>query len=117
MMNTTIKMHNNSRMSQIVIHNGTIYLSGKTAQKEGDIRQQTLEILQGIDNMLAEAQSSRSNLLSAQIWLKNMDDFDAMNEIWEDWLVDAIPPARACTQSTFAKPHYLIEIQVVAAKV
>ncbi|KGD76744.1 hypothetical protein HA49_04465 [Tatumella morbirosei] len=116
-MNTTIKMHSNSRMSQVVIHNGTIYLSGKTARNEGDIHQQTMEILQSIDNLLAEAQSSKSHLLSAQIWLKNMHDFDAMNEIWEAWLKDVIPPVRACTQSAFAKPHYLIEIQVVAAKV
>jgi len=116
-MNPTIqRIGGNTRLSQIVIHRETVYLAGQTSQLvEGDIRAQALDIFAKIDALLDKAGTHKSNMLSAQIWLTDMGDFEPMNLMWEAWLNGAIPPVRACVQAGFAKPSYLIEVQVIAA--
>ena len=70
------------RMSQVVIHNSTIYLSGQVpADYSSPIKDQTQQVLDKVDGLLEEAGSDKSRLLSAQIWVKDMADFDEMNEV------------------------------------
>lgn len=71
-----------TRMSSIVIHQGTVYLCGQVAKdKYQNITEQTMTMLEEVDTLLAQAGSSREHLLSATIYLKDMNDYDAMNEI------------------------------------
>ncbi|NBF02524.1 RidA family protein [Pseudomonas sp. Fl5BN2] len=105
------------RFSEAVIHNQTVYLAGQVSQLvEGDIRAQTDDVLQQIDTLLAKAGTDRSHLLSAQIWLKDMADYAAMNQLWDAWLANVKAPVRACVQAPMAKPHYRIEVLVIAAQ-
>lgn len=105
------------RMSRIVIHNQTVYLSGvvPTNTTEG-IALQTKNILMQIEALLIKAGTDKSRLLMAQIWLKNIaTDFAEMNQVWEEWLdADGIP-ARATCESKLAREDILIEITVTAA--
>ena len=79
--------HGNQRMSQIVIHGDTIYLAGQVAaDASADIKVQTQQVLQKIDDLLAEAGSDNSKILSAQIWLANIGHFAKMNEVWDSWV-------------------------------
>ncbi len=72
-----------SRMSQVVIHNGTVYLSGQVPEDwSAPIAAQTQQVLNRIDAQLAEAGSDKSKLLQAMIWLDDVREFDAMNEVW-----------------------------------
>jgi enamine deaminase RidA (YjgF/YER057c/UK114 family) len=103
------------RLSQTAIHNGTVYLSGQTSQLDAGIAEQANDVFQKIDRLLSDAGTNRTRLLWAQIWLTDMDDFDAMNLEWETWLKDTEPPVRACVHSVLAKPGYKIEVQVIAA--
>ncbi|SEQ49927.1 Enamine deaminase RidA, house cleaning of reactive enamine intermediates, YjgF/YER057c/UK114 family [Pseudomonas sp. NFPP19] len=106
-----------ARFSQAVIHNRTVYLAGQVSQlTEGDIRAQTQDVLQQIDALLARAGTDKGHLLSAKIWLKDMADYPAMNLLWDAWLEGVQAPVRACVQAPMAKPHYRIEVLVIAAQ-
>ncbi len=110
------RQHTNSRMSQIVIHGNTIYLAGQVADdKSADITLQTQQVLDKIDTLLAEAGSSKSNILSAQIWLTSIGHYSEMNCIWDAWVPEGNAPARACIEARLAAPEYLVEIGVIAA--
>jgi enamine deaminase RidA (YjgF/YER057c/UK114 family) len=106
------------RMSQAVIHNGTVYLAGQVASnsKDGSVAEQTREILKNIDSLLAEAGSHKGQLLTATIWLTDMATFGEMNSVWDSWVVQAATPARATVCSPeLAAEGYFIEIAVTAA--
>jgi len=112
------RLHKNSRLSRVVIHGDTVYLSGLTADRlDGDVADQTAQILAKADALLAEAGSSRASLLTASIWLKHVvDDFDAMNVVWSQWIDPENPPARATVEANLALPGILVEIQLTGAK-
>ncbi len=104
------------RMSQIVVHGGTVYLAGQVPDDfSADIRTQTQQVLDKIDGLLTEAGSSRQAMLSATIYLRDIADFAAMNEIWDAWVVQGHTPARACVEAHLAHADILVEISVIAA--
>jgi len=104
-----------TRMSQVVIHNGTAHLAGQVGTEGAPVADQTRATLAAIDALLAEAGTDRSRLLTAQIWLASMDDFAEMNAVWDAWIDPANPPARWCGEARLATPGYLVEIIVTAA--
>jgi enamine deaminase RidA (YjgF/YER057c/UK114 family) len=105
------------RMSRAVIHGGRVFLAGLTANDTSqDIKGQTKQILDKIDSYLAQAGSSKSNLLSANLWIKDMALFADMNSVWNAWVDPENPPARACVKAEMARPEVLVEIMVTAAK-
>ncbi|WP_201555495.1 RidA family protein [Psychrobacter sp. 72-O-c] len=110
------KLHSNQRMSKIVIHNQTIYLSGQVGNAEDDITAQTLTCLEKIQGLLEEVGSDKSKILSTTVWIKSMSDFAAMNEVWDKWFEGTPPPARACGESALARPELLVEMLVIAAE-
>ena len=114
----TISKHHTSRsMSQLVIHGDTVYLAGQVANDfDADITVQTEQTLEKIDELLAEAETNKSNILSAQVWLANMGYFDQMNHAWEAWMPPGYAPARACIEARLAKPNLLVEIGIIAAR-
>lgn len=116
-MSAIIRKHSSSRMSKAVVHGGFVYLCGQTSSGktiEG-VAEQTSEVLSRIEELLAEVGSDRGQILSTLIHLKSMDDFAAMNKIWEDWLPAGAAPARTTVQAVLAQPDLLVEMTVVAA--
>lgn len=110
------RIGSNEKLSRIVVHNGTAYLSGLTADdKSVGTAQQTDQILKKLDALLTQVGTDRSKLLSAQIWLKDTADFDDMNKVWIEWLDGAAPPARATVGATFALPEIRVEMKFTAA--
>lgn len=105
----------NHRRSRMVKYNGMCFLSGQFSDSDGDIGEQTRETLARIDELLKRAGTDKSRLLTAQIWLRDMSDFDAMNEIWDAWVDPGNPPTRCCGQVLMAYPDMRIEIVVSAA--
>ena len=103
------------RMSQAVVHGGTVYLAGQVADG-ASVAAQTRGVLAKIDALLATVGSDRSRLLSATIWLCSMDDFAEMNGVWDAWVDADAPPARACVESPrLASADFRVEIMVIAA--
>lgn len=102
------------RMSKAVIHGNTLYLAGQTAAG-GDVATQTKAVLDKIEATLTRHGSNRRQILSATIFLKDMANFAAMNEIWDAWIENGHEPARACVQARMATEEIEVEICVIAA--
>lgn len=109
--------HTGPRMSQAVEHNNVVYLAGQVADDHSaDPAGQTTQILAKIDALLAECGTDKSKLLWAQLWVTDMRNFQAMNEVWDKWIDPNNPPVRAGLCSALAAPPYSVEIMVTAAK-
>ena len=104
------------RMSQAVVHNGTIYLAGQVGKPGASVTEQTTEVLAQIDRLLAECGSDKTRILSAQIWLASMGDFAEMNAVYDAWVDPENKPARAAGEAKLATPDYRVEFIVVAAR-
>ena len=112
-----IQRHNvGKRLSEVVVHNGTVYLAGEVPDDgTKDITGQTEEVLAKIEKLLKQVGSDKSKLLAAQIFLPDMKDFAAMNAVWEKWVVAGHTPARATIEARLANPTYKVEIMCTAA--
>ncbi len=104
-----------TRMSQAVIHNGTIYLSGQVGTPGVSVADQTRDMLASVDRLLSENGVSKSRVLQATIWLADMADFAEMNAVYDAWIDPTNPPTRACGEAKLATPDYKVEIIIVAA--
>ncbi len=107
------------KLSRIVKYNGVVYLCGQVDEQYnehvGDIVAQTKGVLARIDDHLAEAGTEESKMLFANVYLKDVTQAAQVNEVWNAWLANCVPPARCCTQAEMANPNILIEITVQAA--
>lgn len=111
------RLHTDTRMSQAVIHGGTVYLSGQVDLENPakTVAEQTQRVLQRIDQLLAQAGTDKTQLLSATIWLADISHFTDMNQAWVAWLPEGCAPARATVEARLAFPSLLVEVAVVAA--
>ncbi|WP_439861251.1 RidA family protein [Pseudomonas sp. MBLB4136] len=105
-----------ARMSRIVVHNHTVYLCGQVAEdRNAGITDQTRTMLAKVDTLLESVGSSREQILSATLYLKDMSLFAEMNAVWDNWVPAGHAPARACVEASMASPELLVEISVIAA--
>lgn len=104
------------RMSEMAVHNGVAYLAGQVAEDAtADITGQTRQVLAAVDALLARAGTDKTRILRAQIFLADLADFDAMNAVWEAWVVEGHTPPRATVRAALARPEWKIEVVVTAA--
>lgn len=103
-------------ISTSVTRGDTVYLSGVLASSPGDVRSQTAQVLQRIDQLLAAAGTDKSRLLTAQVWLADMATFVDHNEVWNEWVDPANPPVRVCVEARLVHPARHVEIMVTAAR-
>lgn len=105
------------RMSEAVIHNGKIYLSGMVADSTvgQSVANQTADILAQIDAVLAAAGSDKTKLLKVNIWLTDITTIAEMNRVWDAWVVPGKTPARATVEAKLADAGWAVEIMVEAA--
>jgi enamine deaminase RidA (YjgF/YER057c/UK114 family) len=111
------RFHVGATLSEIAIHNGTVYLAGQVAEDSNqNIAGQTREVLGHIDRLLAEANSDKSRILMCQIYLADIKDFASMNAAWNEWVADGASPPRATVEAKLAKSEWLVEMVVTAAQ-
>ncbi|MDE3060779.1 MAG: RidA family protein [Pseudomonadota bacterium] len=105
------------RMSEAVIHGNKIYTAGIVADAAAgrSVYEQTKDILQQIDGILAQAGSDKTRILKANIWLTDIAAFDQMNKAWDEWAVPGKTPARATVESKLAGSGWNVEIMIEAA--
>lgn len=110
------RRHENSRMSLSVDASGLVFLAGITAIKaRGDsVTAQAEEIFKRIDDLLAEARTNKSRLVSGQVWLTDIETFDEFNGVWDRWVANSGKPVRACVEARLADPALKVEVMVVA---
>lgn len=112
-----VRIATDVRRSRAVVYNGIVFVGGQTADDRSvDIRGQTEQTLAKIDKFLADAGTDKSRLLTAQIWLKDIErDFAGMNDVWDAWTAPDAAPTRATAQCAMGAPDVLVEIIVTAA--
>src|SRR6476646_1189008 len=99
-----------TRLSQAVVHGNTVYLAGVVPDDYSlDAKGQTEQILAKIDKLLAATGSDKTKMLSATIWLTDM------NSVWDKWVPKGCAPARACVESRLAVTTIKVEIRIIAA--
>jgi enamine deaminase RidA (YjgF/YER057c/UK114 family) len=107
----------NQILSTAVEYHNFVFLAGLTADDLGqDITGQTRQVLAKIDAALEANGTDKTRLLTAQIWVKDIRDREAMNRLWIEWLPQGGAPARACVQANMADPRHLVEIMVTACR-
>jgi enamine deaminase RidA (YjgF/YER057c/UK114 family) len=106
-----------ARYSEAAVFNGVVYLAGMVPECDAtDIRSQTADVLAQVERRLREAGSDKSRMLRAQIYLADIREIGAMNEVWDAWVVPGTAPPRATVQAALADPSWKIEIVVTAAQ-
>lgn len=98
----------------------TVYVSGTLAMDasgkvigEGDARAQTRAVLEAIKGVVVAAGGSMSDIAFNQIFLKDLADYAAMNEVYREYFPKD-PPARYCIRADLVKPEFLVEIASTA---
>jgi len=115
-MSSIQRINAGSRMSDVLVHNGIAYLSGKVpSNPEGDVVAQTQNVLDTIDELLSQAGTSKDRVLRAEIFLSDIANWADMNKAWDAWVTPGSTPTRATVEAKLAKPEYLVEIVVTAA--
>ena len=110
------RLHVGKRLSEVVIHNETVYLAGQIAEDTSQgIEGQMREVLGHVDRLLGEADSDKTCILSCQIFISSMDNFPGMNSVWDEWVAQGHTPPRATVEAKLANPACLVEVCVVAA--
>ena len=105
------------RMSRAVIHGNTVYTAGQVADDiSADVTEQTRQVISKLETLLLEAGTDKTNILSATIWLSDINTFAEMNAVWDAWVPSEMPPARACVEAKLVAPGYKVEIALIAAK-
>lgn len=107
--------------SQAVVSNGFAFLSGQIAIDpatnqliEGGIAEQTERVLENLKGLLEASGSSLAQVVKTTVFLKSMDDFASMNEVYERYFSEK-PPARATVEAARLPRDVSIEIDCVAA--
>jgi len=111
-----IRLNPSERSSPVVVFDRHIYLAGQVGAPGASAAEQTRAILAKIDALLASVGSDKSHLLQAIIWLADIEDFEEMNSVWNQWVVPGKPPARATSEARLAGEEYKVEIVITAAK-
>ncbi|KAF9044568.1 Endoribonuclease L-PSP [Hymenopellis radicata] len=119
-----INSEKNSQFTRILSHAtkvpGLIFLSGQTPVDgtgklvEGGIKEHTAQCLNNLGNVLEASGSSWDKVLKVNVYLKNMDDFSAMNEVYEK-IIPSPKPARTCIQAGKLPFDVDVEIEAIAA--
>lgn len=105
--------------SQGIIVNNMFYSSGQiplTAEGtmvEGDVKVQTHQVFKNLQAVLEEAGASLETVVKATVFIKNMDDFAAINEVYGEYF-NTHKPARSCVEVARLPKDALVEIEVVA---
>ena len=112
------RLHVSKRFSEVALAGNLVHLAGQLATDfDLDIKGQTQQTFDIIDQFLADAGTDKSNILSVTIYLKNIEqDYAAFNEVWDAWVADIEALPRTCVEAKLYDPRVLVELTVVAVK-
>lgn len=116
MMSDIVRTKIGKRMSQTVVYGDIIWLAGQCGTAGKSITDQTIEALNKVDQLLADAGADKTRILNTTIWLSKIEFYDEMNAVWDEWIPEGCAPARACAEARLAGVGYDVEIICVAAK-
>lgn len=109
--------------SQAILAGNTLYISGQiplnpaTGEVEMDsVEKAVRQIMSNIQNLLNEAEMDLSHLVKCTIFMKDMEDYGLINEVYGSYFKDIIPPAREAVQVARLPRDVAVEISCIAVK-
>jgi reactive intermediate/imine deaminase len=107
---------------QAIVHGGWVYCSGQIALDPdhgqmvggGNIEAETRQVLQNLDAVLRKAGASRGDVVKANVYLMDMDEFSKMNQVYAVFFERLVPPARATVQVAALPKGARVEIDFIA---
>jgi aminoacrylate peracid reductase len=103
-----------------VLHNGVLYVSGMLSMDPngatfgvGDVKAQTRRVLESVRAVVEAAGGTMANVVHNAIFLKDLADYQAMNEVYAEFFPER-PPARYCIRADLVRPEFLVEVSAVA---
>lgn len=105
--------------SQGIVVNNMFYSSGQiplTAEGDllqGDVKEQTHQVFKNLQAILKEAGATLETVVKATVFIKNMDEFAAVNEVYGEYF-SVHKPARSCVEVARLPKDVLVEIEVIA---
>jgi enamine deaminase RidA (YjgF/YER057c/UK114 family) len=115
-MNDIVRIDQSARRSRALVHNNIVYTAGQVPDDmKLDIAGQARQVLAKIDDLLKQSGTDKSRVLTAQIWLRTMEDFAAFNAVWDAWVTPGQTPTRCCGKVEMNNPACRVEILVTAA--
>ena len=106
-------------IGEMIYTSGQVGLDPKTGQiVEGGVREQTVRVLENLKAILAAVRSDLQKVVKTTVYLKNMSDFAAMNEIYATYLAKDgwVAPARSTVEVARLPKVALVEIEVIALR-
>lgn len=100
-------------VNDMFFSSGQIPLTAEGTMVDGDIKEQTHQVFQNLKAVLAAAGASLETVVKATVFIKNMDEFLLVNEVYGEYF-SAHKPARSCVEVARLPKDALIEIEVVA---
>lgn len=102
------------KICNLIFVSGQLGISPQTGNLvEGGIQEQTRQVMENINNILEENHSSLDSIVKTTVFLKNMSDFAAFNEMYGGFIKKE-PPARSTIQVAALPKDGLVEIEVIA---
>ena len=101
------------KSENILFISGQIPINPATGEITGDIKIQTRQVLENLKSILVEIGASTADVVKTTIFLKNLDDFSAVNEIYRDYFPNSAP-ARSTVEVSRIPRGSLIEIEAIA---
>lgn len=101
------------RAGRFVYTSGQLPINPETGELVTDIKEATAQVLENIKAILEEAGTSLDKVVKTLVFLSDMNDFTAMNEVYAKYFI-ASPPARSCVQVARLPKDAKVEIEAVA---
>ncbi|WCP69460.1 RidA family protein [Vibrio tubiashii] len=113
---TIHRINPTKRWSDVTVFNGIAhFVEVAETDTSADIKGQVQQIFDQAEQMLASVDSDKTRILSVTIYVTDFANFDALNEVWDNWFVEGTAPSRACVKVELADPNLLVEMAFVAA--
>ena len=103
------------RFTNAIKYGNLVFISGQVGV--GDtIQEQAESALRDVDIALNQAGTDKAHILECTVWLADMKtDYAAFNEVYDRWIIQGMPPTRACVQAQLYSPDCKVEVRVIAA--
>lgn len=113
---TIHRINPTKRWSDVTVFNGIAhFVEVAETDTSADAKGQVQQIFDQAEQVLASVDSDKTRILSVTVYVTDFANFDALNEVWDNWFVEGTAPSRACVKVELADPNLLVEMAFVAA--
>lgn len=103
-------------MSRVTEAGGFLFFSGHVAASGATMEEQAQVLFKRLDELFERFGTDRDHMVMATIYMPDIQQKEAFNRMWDQWISDGCAPARVCIEAGLGHTPYLMEVSVIAAK-